>query len=49
MTLICRPKGRGNWNVVVIELTLPPDLFRVKVGQVIPLGDLQLRVVEVRP
>lgn len=49
MTLICRPKGRGNWAVVIIKLTLPPDLFRVKRGQIIPLGDLQLRVVEVQP
>lgn len=49
MILICRPKGRGNWSVIRIELTLPPDLFRVKPGQIIPLGDLQLRIVNVQP
>jgi hypothetical protein len=49
MTLICKPKGRGNWHVVTINLTLPVDLFRVQVGQIIPLGDLMLRICEVYP
>lgn len=49
MTLICKPKGRGNWHTVRIETTLPLDLFRVRVGQVIPMGDLLLRICEVLP
>ncbi|MDZ7892348.1 MAG: hypothetical protein U5L73_11400 [Rhodoferax sp.] len=49
MTLICKPKGRGNWHVVTIKLTLPVDMFRAQVGQIIPLGDLLLRICEVQP
>lgn len=52
MTLICRPPGKGNWHVVTIELTGPRIQLDVvamfRVGQIIPFGQLTLRVVEVR-
>ncbi|WP_156480907.1 hypothetical protein [Variovorax sp. PAMC 28711] len=49
MTLICKPKGRGNWHTVVIQTNLPPDLFRVQAGHTFELGGRVLRVCEVRP
>lgn len=52
MVLICKPKGRGNWSTVRIEIDgkrIPkPDLFQWKRGEVLVLGTLRLRVVEVR-
>lgn len=49
MTIICKPKGRGNWHTIVFETTLVLDLFRVQVGHVFELGGRVLRVCEVRP
>lgn len=49
MTLVCKPKGKGNWNTIIVTISLAADLFRVTVGQTIPFGDLVLRVCEVRP
>jgi len=48
VTLLCRPKGRGNWRVITIGLDLAADLFTVKRGDVFHLGTLVLRVVEIR-
>ncbi len=55
MTLILKPKGRGNWATVVMTVDAPADLFPalraqpVHVGMVIDFAGLQLRVCEVRP
>lgn len=55
MTLVCRPKGRGNWRVVTFTIDAPADLFPalrnqpVTVGMVIRFAGLALRVCEVRP
>ncbi|MGJ7500083.1 hypothetical protein ACSFBF_06960 [Variovorax sp. ZT5P49] len=48
MTLLCRPKGRGNWRVITIGLDVAADLFTVKCGDVLHLGTMVLRVVEIR-
>lgn len=48
MTLLCRPKGRGNWRVIEIGLDIAADLFTVRRGDVLHLGTLVLRVVEIR-
>ena len=48
MTLICRPRGRGNWRTVEIAINRAADLFTVKRGDVFHLGTLVLRVVEIR-
>jgi len=48
VTLLCRPKGRGNWRVITIGLDVAADLFTVKRGDVRHLGALVLRVVEIR-
>ena len=55
MTLLLRPKGRGNWTLVTMTLNAPLDLFPalrdrpVRVGMVIDFAGLKLRVCEVRP
>ncbi|MES2910596.1 MAG: hypothetical protein V4718_04360 [Pseudomonadota bacterium] len=55
MTLICRPKGRGNWRTVVFTIDASVDLFPalrdepVVVGMLIHFAGLALRVVELRP
>lgn len=52
MRIVCRPPGKGNWHPVTIEITgrrVQLDLFRFRVGEIIPLGQLKLRIVEVRP
>ena len=46
--LLCRPKGRGNWRVITLGLDIAADLFTVKRGDVLHLGQLVLRVVEIR-
>ncbi len=50
MTLLCKPKGRGNWRTVTLAidgaLMLP---MLVRAGQTIVLGGLVLRICEVRP
>lgn len=48
MTLLCRPRGRGNWRVITVGLDVPADLFTVKRGDLFTLGQLVLRVVEIR-
>lgn len=48
MTLLCRPRGRGNWRVIEIAINRAADLFTVKRGDVFHLGTLVLRVVEIR-
>lgn len=47
MTLVCRPRGRGNWRVVEIQISKPPDLFAVRVGELIRIGPWLFRVVRV--
>lgn len=49
MTLLCRPRGRGNWKVVEIIVSWPADLFLLNKGALVTLGTTILRVVEVRP
>lgn len=55
MTLILKPRGRGNWAVVTMTLDAPADLFpalrdrALFVGQEIVVAGLVLRVCEVRP
>lgn len=50
MTLVCRPKGRGNWRIYEIEIKqIPADLFTFKPGYVFQLGPWRLRVIEVKP
>ncbi|WP_294767198.1 hypothetical protein [uncultured Rhodoferax sp.] len=55
MTLILKPKGRGNWATVTMTLDAPADLFPalraqpVAVGMVVQFAGLMLRVCEVRP
>lgn len=55
MTLILKPKGRGNWSKVTMTLDAPADLFPalraqpVAVGMVVQFAGLSLRVVEVLP
>jgi hypothetical protein len=48
LTLLCRPKGRGNWRVITIGLDLAADLFTVRRGDLLTLGHMVLRVVEIR-
>jgi hypothetical protein len=48
MTLILKPKGRGNWNIVTLVLSKPPDLFAVKVGGLVKIGHWTFRICEVR-
>lgn len=55
MTLICCPKGRGNWRLIRIQIDAPADLFPAlrdqpaTVGMVIQFAGLALRVCEVQP
>lgn len=49
MTLIVKPKGRGNWK----KLTVTIDGARaspllVRVGQLLPLGGVMFRICEVK-
>jgi hypothetical protein len=50
LTLILRPRGRGNWSAVTVHLTgrrMEPLL--VHRGATFALGGITWRVVEVRP
>lgn len=50
MTLILRPRGRGNWTTLVLRVEgdrAAPILVRR--GQLIPLGGVTYRIVEVKP
>lgn len=50
MTLILRPRGRGNWRPIVVTLTgdrMAPMLFRR--GHLIVMGGIELRVSKVLP
>lgn len=55
MTIICKPKGRGNWHAIVLtvkargaDLFPPLRLRALRVGEFITVGDLVLRICEVR-
>jgi hypothetical protein len=59
--LVLRPKGRGNWSPVTLQIsdhtTLPRLMFNsghgapllVRVGSTIHIGGVMFRVCEVRP
>ncbi len=55
MTLIVKPKGRGNWHVYEITIKrtdvagLAADFVDFRPGMLIPFGPWTFRVVEVRP
>lgn len=54
MTLVCRPVGRGNWHVILVTFSGPPDIVRLSrfyVGMRFTFGDphMMLRIVEIRP
>lgn len=50
MTLILKPRGKGNWSplIVVIEGQRAAPIL-VRRGQLIPLGGVTYRIVEVKP
>ena len=48
MTLVCKPKGRGNWNLWLITVDRQFDLLEMFVGATVRLNDKELRVVEIR-
>jgi hypothetical protein len=48
MTLIVKPKGPGNWHTYVVTCSRMPDLFTLKVGDIITMGPWKLRIIEVR-
>lgn len=50
MTLVLRPRGRGNWATVTLVLTgarATPLTFRV--GETLPLGGITFRICAVQP
>lgn len=54
MTLLCRPRGRGNWKIVEIGLHGSPDYFGLRRGDVVTFsrefhGHTTFRIIEVRP
>lgn len=49
MTLVCKPKGKGNWNVYLITIDRDVDFVNFRVGMTLPFGPWIFRVVEVRP
>jgi hypothetical protein len=55
MTLLLKPRGRGNWHTITMVLDAPADLFpalrhqAVATGMVIQFAGLALRVAEVKP
>jgi hypothetical protein len=49
VTLLCRPRGRGNWRLVHIGVDFVPDPLFVRAGQLVTIGDRVLRIVSVQP
>lgn len=50
MTLILRPKGRGNWAVTTLVLEGTHALpILIRAGQTFSLGGVQFRIVQVKP
>jgi hypothetical protein len=55
MTLLLKPKGRGNWAIVTMTINAPADLFpalrhqAVAVGMEVQFAGLTLRIFEVYP
>lgn len=50
MTLICRPKGRGNWSPVTVQVDSQRAApLLVRVGQVFTLGGIVFRISKVLP
>lgn len=50
MTLVLKPRGRGNWKTLVLRVEgdrASPLLIRR--GQLLPLGGVTFRICEVRP
>ena len=55
MIIVCKPKGRGNWHPIILEVKahgtdlFPPLKLRaLRVGERITVGQLVLRICEVR-
>lgn len=55
MIIVCKPKGRGNWHPIILEVRahgtdlFPPLKLRaLRVGERITVGQLVLRICEVR-
>lgn len=50
MTLLCRPRGRGNWRIVTLTVSMAGGLFAAQKGSLISIAGFPLlRIVEVRP
>jgi hypothetical protein len=49
VTLLCRPRGRGNWRLVSVSVDFEPNPLFVRPGQTVTIGSRVLRIVEVRP
>lgn len=50
MTLLCRPRGRGNWKIIEVTISVAASLFAGRRGTLIQIDGMPLlRVVEVRP
>ncbi len=47
--LILKPSGRGNWNPIEMRISKAPDLFAVRVGELIRIGPWLFRVCQVLP
>jgi hypothetical protein len=50
VTLLCRPKGRGNWTVIPMVLpTTHADFFAFRKGMTVTIDTRVLRIVKVQP
>jgi hypothetical protein len=49
VTLLCRPRGRGNWRLVSIAIDFEPNPLFVRPGLLVHIGDRILRIVRVKP
>lgn len=50
MTLILKPRGRGNWRSVLVTVTGAHVLpMLVRAGQTFSLGGVTFRICEVKP
>lgn len=49
VTIICRPRGRGNWALITITVDVPADLFKFQPGEYFPFGDREFHIIEIRP